>query len=302
MRKKESVGVIAKMRKAIDDYGLTAADLGLDGAVSGGASARRSAKAVSPSSPRKGPPKKAAAKKLARPGAGVARYRDPKSGKTWSGFGRVPGWLASARNRDAFLVNAGPASRPKPQASAVPHGVAARAAQPAAKKADGKTAVKKAPAKKAVAKKATAKKAVPGRPGRRQRGRTVTAGRRQASNQQRCLRRRSSRLHPSDPAVPSWTAVEECEGSSARGRIAEPVKLLISAALRSRFGHVVSEFGAVDQPTCVAIRQSRAKFRPACAGRGEPAPVQWTPRSAKSVIHGRPVRSLATNREPAVGG
>ncbi len=34
----------------------------------------------------------------------------------------------------------------------------------------------------------------------------------------------------------------------------------------------------------------------------EPVPVQWTPRSAMSVIHGRPVRSLATNREPAVGG
>ena len=34
----------------------------------------------------------------------------------------------------------------------------------------------------------------------------------------------------------------------------------------------------------------------------EPAPIQWTPRSAMSVIHGRPVRSLATNREPAVGG
>jgi hypothetical protein len=34
----------------------------------------------------------------------------------------------------------------------------------------------------------------------------------------------------------------------------------------------------------------------------EPDPIQWTPRSTMSVIHGRPVRSLATNREPAVGG
>jgi transposase len=34
----------------------------------------------------------------------------------------------------------------------------------------------------------------------------------------------------------------------------------------------------------------------------EPVPVLWTPRSTMSVIHGRPVRSLATNREPAVGG
>ena len=34
----------------------------------------------------------------------------------------------------------------------------------------------------------------------------------------------------------------------------------------------------------------------------EPDPVWWTPRSTKSVIHGRPVRSLATNRNrPSVG-
>jgi hypothetical protein len=36
--------------------------------------------------------------------------------------------------------------------------------------------------------------------------------------------------------------------------------------------------------------------------RSEPVPVRWTPRSTMSVIHGRPVRSPATNREPAVGG
>jgi len=36
--------------------------------------------------------------------------------------------------------------------------------------------------------------------------------------------------------------------------------------------------------------------------RYEPVPVLRTPRSTMSVIHGRPVRSLATNREPAVGG
>ena len=39
-----------------------------------------------------------------------------------------------------------------------------------------------------------------------------------------------------------------------------------------------------------------------CASCVEPDPVWWTPRSAKSVIHGRPVRSLATNRNrPSVG-
>ena len=34
----------------------------------------------------------------------------------------------------------------------------------------------------------------------------------------------------------------------------------------------------------------------------EPDPEMRTPRTARSVVHGRPVRSLATNREPAGGG
>ena len=45
----------------------------------------------------------------------------------------------------------------------------------------------------------------------------------------------------------------------------------------------------------------KAEIDPALQ-RLEPVPVSWTPRSTMSVIHGRPVRSLATNREPAGGG
>ena len=51
------------------------------------------------------------------------------------------------------------------------------------------------------------------------------------------------------------------------------------------------------QPVDVAPAQSHLS-----ASQAEPDPIQWTPRSAMSVIHGRPVRALATNREPAVGG
>ena len=40
-----------------------------------------------------------------RSGAGAARYRDPATGATWSGFGRAPRWIASAANRDDYLVN-----------------------------------------------------------------------------------------------------------------------------------------------------------------------------------------------------
>ena len=36
--------------------------------------------------------------------ASVAKYADPETGKTWSGVGRAPGWIAGAKNRDVFLV------------------------------------------------------------------------------------------------------------------------------------------------------------------------------------------------------
>lgn len=86
--------------------------------------------------------KPAAAK---RAGKGVAKYRDPKTGATWSGFGRAPGWIAGAPSREAFLV----AKSSGTEASV--------SAPPATKK---RAAGKKAAAKKAVAKKALAKKAV----------------------------------------------------------------------------------------------------------------------------------------------
>jgi len=35
---------------------------------------------------------------------GVAKYRDPKSGATWTGHGRAPAWIAGAKDRNKFLV------------------------------------------------------------------------------------------------------------------------------------------------------------------------------------------------------
>lgn len=35
---------------------------------------------------------------------GEVKYRDPKTGATWSGRGRPPEWLKRVRNRDRFLV------------------------------------------------------------------------------------------------------------------------------------------------------------------------------------------------------
>ena len=103
-RKAESALIVAKIRKLAAQYDLTAADIGLGSGSdpqkkgSGEATAKAGSKKAA---------RKASAKKPARSGAGVAKYRDPKSGKTWSRFGRVPQWLASVKKRDAFLIGPG---------------------------------------------------------------------------------------------------------------------------------------------------------------------------------------------------
>jgi len=67
-------------------------------------------------------------------GVQAAKYRDPKSGATWSGRGRAPAWLAGARDRSKFLIDG-----------------AADGAQPVASTAASKPATKKAAAKKSKA-------------------------------------------------------------------------------------------------------------------------------------------------------
>jgi len=86
--------------------------------------------------------KKAAATKRASKCA--ATYADPKTGKTWSGFGRAPGWIAGAKNRSAFLVDKSGVESPEATVKAQ---VAKK--KPAAKKASAKKVVKPA-AKKAA--------------------------------------------------------------------------------------------------------------------------------------------------------
>ncbi|MBW0446006.1 H-NS histone family protein [Paraburkholderia phenoliruptrix] len=43
-------------------------------------------------------------KAAAKSSASAAKYRDPKTGATWSGHGRAPGWIASAKDRSKLLV------------------------------------------------------------------------------------------------------------------------------------------------------------------------------------------------------
>jgi DNA-binding protein H-NS len=78
---------IAKVRKLMVDHGVTIEHL-----VDTGKSVR--AKVLS----------KGGSKAPATKGPRAAKYADPKSGATWSGFGRAPAWLAKAKDRSAFLI------------------------------------------------------------------------------------------------------------------------------------------------------------------------------------------------------
>jgi DNA-binding protein H-NS len=77
-------------------------------------------------------------------GPQAPKYRDPMSGETWSGRGRAPAWLATAKDRTQFLIE-------KPEVAS------AKSESAPAKKATKKVAVKKA-TKKTATKTAAVKK------------------------------------------------------------------------------------------------------------------------------------------------
>jgi DNA-binding protein H-NS len=99
------------------------------------------------------------------------KYRDPKTGATWSGHARPPAWIKNVKDRSKFLIDGGSAAASvsvtlsaKPVAKKA---VAKKAAtkKTAAKKGMGrksaaakKTAVKKAAVKKVAAKKTAGRK------------------------------------------------------------------------------------------------------------------------------------------------
>ncbi|NPT34236.1 H-NS family nucleoid-associated regulatory protein [Paraburkholderia xenovorans] len=110
---KQSSGVIEKIRELMAKHGLTTADID---AHAGG----------------KQRAKHATAKTAAKPAKSVAKYQDPKSGATWSGHGRAPQWIAAAKNRDKYLVDAGTAAvKPPPAKKAKSAGAYVRGPQPA---------------------------------------------------------------------------------------------------------------------------------------------------------------------------
>jgi DNA-binding protein H-NS len=110
---KQSSGVIEKIRELMAKHGLTTADIDVhsDGK-------RRAAKAV--------------VKTMSNGSVAAVKYRDPKSGATWTGHGRAPSWIAAAKNREKFLIDGGTATaKPAPVSKAKAAGNYVRGPQPA---------------------------------------------------------------------------------------------------------------------------------------------------------------------------
>ena len=93
-----------------------------------------------------------------RKGPQPAKYRDPKTGASWSGRGPAPAWLAGAKDRSKFLIDgAGAAADVSASTETKPSAKRAVAKKAVVKKVE---ATKTAPTKKVAVKKVIAKKAV----------------------------------------------------------------------------------------------------------------------------------------------
>jgi len=100
---KEVAEVVAKMKVAIEHYGLTAADLGLAGRLA------KSVKAPVKTAGKKARKVTVAKLPAAKKPPGVIKYRD-EAGNTWTGHGKRPGWfkaaIESGKKAEEFLVKA----------------------------------------------------------------------------------------------------------------------------------------------------------------------------------------------------
>ncbi|MBW9102831.1 H-NS family nucleoid-associated regulatory protein [Paraburkholderia phenoliruptrix] len=90
---------IDQIRELMLKHGLTTAD------IEARAKARRAANGVNGHAG-------VGKAKVAAGGQKLAKYRDPKTGATWTGHGRAPGWIAAAKDRNLFLIDGASQSMP----------------------------------------------------------------------------------------------------------------------------------------------------------------------------------------------
>lgn len=92
--------VAAAIHGVLNHYGLT-----LDDLVPPVKAAVKPARKVAKKAPKKVALKSVKGKRQpAFRGPQPAKYVDPETGATWSGFGKPPRWIAGAADRSAFLI------------------------------------------------------------------------------------------------------------------------------------------------------------------------------------------------------
>ena len=95
LKMKEVPGVVARIKIAIEHYGLTAADLGFTGLAVKTVKTAKAVKAVKAVSPVVTVLAKKARKTAAPKPVGVIRFRDD-AGHSWTGKGTRPNWYKAA--------------------------------------------------------------------------------------------------------------------------------------------------------------------------------------------------------------
>lgn len=150
MEGKERAEALKTAKDLVQRFGFQASELGLAVAT-------------------RGPGKKGAAARVReeRP----AKYREPKTGATWNGWGKPPHWMPKDKaKREKYLIGAG-VDEKRPETAVPAPGPASVATK---KAAPGKKTVRQAAAKKGASKKTTKARAVKKAPAKKT-GKSATA-------------------------------------------------------------------------------------------------------------------------------
>jgi hypothetical protein len=152
---KRAQAVLDDIRAMMERHGLTTADID-----------RHGKKSKAAAKPRVALPAPAgrheAMTKLAKKGKLPAKYRNPKTGETWSGWARPPAWIANVKDRSKFLIDGEGSESPSKPKAAAQKAAAKKSSSVAAKKGKASQTGASAAKKKATA--PAAKKSVAAKP------------------------------------------------------------------------------------------------------------------------------------------
>lgn len=96
---KRNQTVLNDIRKLMDKHGLTTADIEAHASSPAKRRGRPAGSTAKPKATRSVKVKSASNGKL------PAKYRDPKTGATWSGWARPPAWIKDVKDRTKYLID-----------------------------------------------------------------------------------------------------------------------------------------------------------------------------------------------------